>query len=89
MSVYTFANVPWGMSPAPAAALRLHGTPVRFGLLLGQPVENGLGDVLFAAPTPPQLDEAAQQKVLYSSGERWVYHTFFDGNCRERWVTLQ
>lgn len=35
---------------------RLHGTPVRFGLLLGQEVENGLGDVLFAAATPP-LDE--------------------------------
>ena len=36
---------------------RLHGTPVRFGLLIGQQVEDQLGDVLFAAPTPRQLDE--------------------------------
>jgi len=33
-------------------ATRLHGTPVRFGILLGQRVEASLGDVVLAAVTP-------------------------------------
>ncbi|CAE7735906.1 Odr4 [Symbiodinium microadriaticum] len=33
-------------------ASRLHGTPVRFGILLGQRVEASLGDVVLAAATP-------------------------------------
>eukprot|EP00439_Symbiodinium_sp_Y106_P008130 s436_g1.t1 len=33
-------------------ATRLHGTPVRFGILLGQRVEASLGDVVLAAATP-------------------------------------
>ncbi|CAJ1351325.1 unnamed protein product [Effrenium voratum] len=45
-------------------ASRLHGTPVRFGLLLGQQVEGGLGDVVFAAPTPAQLGEDGEPAAV-------------------------
>lgn len=34
-------------------ATRIHGTDIRFGFLLGTPLEGGMRDVVFAAPTPP------------------------------------
>eukprot|EP00927_Polykrikos_kofoidii_P016639 TRINITY_DN17527_c0_g4_i1.p1 TRINITY_DN17527_c0_g4~~TRINITY_DN17527_c0_g4_i1.p1 ORF type:complete len:465 (-),score=112.00 TRINITY_DN17527_c0_g4_i1:132-1526(-) len=33
---------------------RLHGTPIRYGTLIGTPSNDGLRDIVYAAPTPPQ-----------------------------------
>lgn len=33
---------------------RLHGTPIKFGVLIGTEADEGQRDIVFAAPTPPQ-----------------------------------
>jgi len=42
---------------------RIYGTPVRFGVLIGSEVDDGLRDVLFAAPTPPQPMQEGDQNA--------------------------
>lgn len=46
-----------------AFASRLHGTPIRFGILIGTEVNEGQRDAVFAAPTPQQMGEDGEPKA--------------------------